>query len=319
VIEERLPDEWRVRDRALIALIKIPSILADLLTAWLIARGLSKVTPGLRLLGAALYTFHPAVWYLSAMWGQADSVFTFFLVASVVSLERNAILPTWLSFALAVGTKVQSIVVAPLLVVVTFVRHRIRGLLAAFAASLGVVAVLAVPWIIDGRLADVLLAPIRLPNNTPVVDKSAYNLWYLLLGGQIQDVSSALHPLGLPFSYQQIGLTIFALFVALVVALAWRQNGLALALPIAVLYLGFYTLPTEVHERYTIVPFTKDLGINLLTTQGTTPDVMIARGLSFVAAVVNIAMLVWLTVELAAISKRSSVSDTISAPFVRES
>ncbi len=79
---------------------------------------------------------------------------------------------------------------------------------------------------------------------------SAYNLWYLLLLGCVHNVSSALHPAGLPLSYQQLGHGLFCAFVLLVVGLEWRQKGELLAVPAALLSAGLFMLLTDVHERY---------------------------------------------------------------------
>src|SRR5712691_8853994 len=70
-------------DGALTGLIKLSSILADVLTAWLIAWALRRQGSVRHILACGLYAFNPAVWYVSTHWGQTESVYTLFLVASV--------------------------------------------------------------------------------------------------------------------------------------------------------------------------------------------------------------------------------------------
>ena len=59
-------------------LIKVPGIVADLGTGYLIY----KITNKINL--AKLYLFNPAVIYLSASWGQLDSVVGFFLLKFLI-------------------------------------------------------------------------------------------------------------------------------------------------------------------------------------------------------------------------------------------
>ena len=92
-VEAHLPVVLRAGDGALTALIKLSSILADVLTAWLIAWALRRQGSVRHILTCGLYAFNPAVWYVSTHWNQTDSVYTPFLVASVVALAQSAIYP----------------------------------------------------------------------------------------------------------------------------------------------------------------------------------------------------------------------------------
>lgn len=250
-VEAYLPAASRAGDAILTALIKLPSVLADILTAWLIAFWVrQRQSAVLGVLACGLYLFNPAIWYVSAHWGQADSVYTLFLIASLVALARGGLFPAWIAYTLALGTKMQSIAIAPLLFTVTLVKHGIRGLAGGVAIGILVAAVLTAPWLITGRIANVLQASFTLPTRIPQVDVSGYNLWYLLLGGDIRGVGSELYPPNLPLSYQQIAVAMFGALVLLVVRLVWRQRARAPAVPAAVLSMGLFMLLTEIHERY---------------------------------------------------------------------
>jgi Gpi18-like mannosyltransferase len=69
------------------ALVKVPAIVFDLAIGYLIYRTL-RAWSGERvaIVGAALYLFNPVTWYVSALWGQVDSVGTFVLLVSVLLL-----------------------------------------------------------------------------------------------------------------------------------------------------------------------------------------------------------------------------------------
>jgi Gpi18-like mannosyltransferase len=238
------------RTGLLIALIKLPAALADLATAGMIAWALRPRSPPLALLAATTYVFHPAVWYVSAHWGQTDSVYAFFLVAAIVALERGLTLPAWLAYTLALATKPQSIALASLLLAWTGVKHGGRKLAAGMALAVVVAAGLLMPWLLAGNAGDVLQISAMPPGRLSLVDVTAYNLWYLLQQGQVQGVASALRPLAwLPLSYQQIGFGLFGALALLVVLLALRRDG-SLAVAAATLTLGLFMLATHMRERY---------------------------------------------------------------------
>ncbi|MFL5732825.1 MAG: hypothetical protein ACJ78Q_06455, partial [Chloroflexia bacterium] len=96
-----------------------------------------------------------------------------------------------------------------------------------------------------GEIAQVYATSVE----SPRLDVSGYNLWYLLFAGRINGISSEIHPAGLPLTYEQIGLGLFALFALLVTALAMHRGG-EVALPAAVLSLGFFMFMPQVHERH---------------------------------------------------------------------
>ena len=247
-------------ERALNALIKLPMVVADLLTAALLAwaagqRAAPEKERRGPLLACALYLFNPALWYVSAYWGQTDSVYTHFLVGVVLMLAEGHYLPAWVGWALGLATKLQSIALLPLLAVVTL-RHGAAALMRGGAVAAVVGATLAAPWLLVGRAGELARASLT-PSPGPSVVVSAFNGWYLLLGGQAHNVSSHLRPFGLPVTYQQIGVVLFGAFALLVTIFVWRQGARWLALPAALLGLGLFMLLTEIHERYLfpVLPF----------------------------------------------------------------
>jgi len=250
-VEAQLPfREPAAADRALTALIKLPAIIADILTAAVILRALRGQKPAIRVLACASYTFHPAIWYVSAHWGQTDSIYTLFLVASMVALERGRLPFAWAAYTLALGTKLQSIAVTPLILVVTWKRHGLRGLAGGLVASVITGTILLTPWWFTGHLGDVLRPYITLPDQSPRLVVSAYNLWYLLRLGRVHLVSSAGQPGVLPFSYQTLGILMFWAFVVLVAGLMLSRRRTSLFVAAAVLSLGLFMLLTQMHERY---------------------------------------------------------------------
>jgi Gpi18-like mannosyltransferase/predicted membrane-bound dolichyl-phosphate-mannose-protein mannosyltransferase len=111
----------------LAALDKLPAILFDLAIGYLIYRTLLRWRgERIALIGAALFVFNPVTWYVSALWGQVDSVGTFVLLVTVLLLIGG-----WSEAA--AGTAVLAALIKPqyaiVLVIVGFVllsRHLVR-------------------------------------------------------------------------------------------------------------------------------------------------------------------------------------------------
>ncbi|MBB6734604.1 glycosyltransferase family 39 protein [Cohnella zeiphila] len=100
---------------ALVHLIKLPAMLADLAVGCLLYRAAGpRTNPRAALVLSALYAASPAVLINSAIWGQMDAVFTLFVVLAVSALARNrtSSAAVWLAVALLI--KPQTIVFAPL-------------------------------------------------------------------------------------------------------------------------------------------------------------------------------------------------------------
>ncbi len=74
-------------DASLNALIKLPPVLANCLTALLIALYWSRLGSMRGILASAAYILNPGIWYVSAIWGQTESVYTLFLFSSIIAVE----------------------------------------------------------------------------------------------------------------------------------------------------------------------------------------------------------------------------------------
>lgn len=99
-----------------IVMTKIPAILADLATGWLVYRtALKKFTGKGALWLSSAYLFCPAVFLDSGVWGQTDGVFTFFVALMIFLLTEKRLIPSYFVFALAVLIKPQSLMFGPVL------------------------------------------------------------------------------------------------------------------------------------------------------------------------------------------------------------
>lgn len=110
-----------------VAAIKSISVLADLVNAFLVFRLVRLQSPcGWKpYLAAALFLILPTPFFNSAVWGQADAIYTAFLLACLYFLMTDR--PMWgmIFFGTAFAFKAQSIFLLPFLVILFFQR-RIR-------------------------------------------------------------------------------------------------------------------------------------------------------------------------------------------------
>ncbi len=97
-------------------LLKLPAILCDGLTAWLIYRiARRRVNSSVSFMAAAFYLFNPAVFVDSALWGQVDSVVTLLILLTVICTAERRLIPAYFIFALAVFVKPQALFYTPVL------------------------------------------------------------------------------------------------------------------------------------------------------------------------------------------------------------
>jgi len=246
--------------------VKSPAVLADLGLAYLsflLVRRTWSSNAGLWAM--ALVVFNPAVWYVSAYWGQADSVTAVFLVWSVYFMATRRFELGWLLFGFAVLIKPQPIVAAPALLVwqlrsgaalwrLAFIP--IIGFIVAyggtapFAPDIQPANVLS--WLYDRYHTGTALYPYNSCN--------AFNLYSTRLDFWQRDDKLIPDLPGFPGWPQWAwGITIVAAFIFAVVLREWRTLGREYSLQeressfymaLFLSLLGLFMFATRMHERY---------------------------------------------------------------------
>jgi hypothetical protein len=248
-------------------LLKLPAILADIGMGALVWRKTARRgMPSGWLLAAII--FNPALIYLSAWWGQIDSVVMLPALAALLDMLDDHVFRAGLWLGIGVMVKLQAAVVAPLIVFLLLVRSgpdlpppaRIARWMAGLTLPL---AVCLGPFAATGQIDRVLARLVALISGPGWLTVNALNFWYLVtLGAGNWGYNK---PLTLPdsapviagVSAHTVGLILLGLWCAAVfagVSLAYRreergQNRFILHTA-ALLYLGVFLWPTQVHERY---------------------------------------------------------------------
>ncbi len=225
-------------------IVKLVPNLFDLATAaviFLFARkqlGLNQ-----SLLAAGLYAFNPAVIFDSAVWGQYDAIYTFFLVASLVLALKNKPKLSAAVFAIALLTKPQGIALLPLVAYMIYRKNGLRNLLYSIGVFVATVFVVILPFDWQGNpisfLSNIYFGAYAGYQYTSI---NAFNLWGMF-GLWVPDGN--LYILG------WVLFGAFAAFTLFVLHKRFKTSGDALVLFCAfMLFFAFFMLPTRIHERY---------------------------------------------------------------------
>ncbi len=239
-------------DPAIRALMKIPATIADIGLALAVAHALRE-RPG-RAVGAALaIALLPAVFYLSAWWGQFESIFTLAGVAALLLAISGRDGAAVVLLAVALMTKPQALPFVVPFAAWFIARRGLRGSLPLAAIGAAVVAALWLPFLADGGPGAYLgnLAQVQ-GDVFAVLSLNAWNLWWLpqlaFGGGSFLSDGGAI--VG-PLSPRALGLIASAgLEIMVFLAVLRRPTARTLTLGLAASVLVTFTFLTTMHERY---------------------------------------------------------------------
>ena len=283
-------------------ILKLPSIAADLASAYLLYRILEGQKHGIRVGAAALYLLHPVILLVGPVWGQVDSILAFFLLLTVYYLARGRTLVAAVVYT--VGFLVKPLAIGALPVFVFWaLRDEIRQVLPnlpeaaepltrAIAFGRGLAARVW-PAVAAALLAALLILLPFFPSNPlaifgqlqdatevyPFNSFYAYNFWTLDFWG----LTAWFEPDDLTFlglAYRWWGIILYA---AASISIIWTFRDAKgpgpLALGTALSVMAFFLFMTRMHKRYLFA------SIVLLMTAG---FAMNARAIWAVLAVLSV-------------------------------
>jgi Gpi18-like mannosyltransferase len=240
-----------------ITLLKIGPVLGDLglvMLAYVIFRAQGWLRFAVPLFLACL----PGVIATSAFWGQVDSLWVVFILLAIILLKESHFSLAWIFYAIALLTKFQAIVFLPVLGLYTLLmcgwRGAVRGVFwAGLSLLLGVL-----PFIAGSGLHETLRPYLDSVGRFPDLTRNALNLWMLGAVGAGLPIRSPNYPIQADntplvgfLTGREAGLVMLGLYVLLVLVVAFRQrNKERLFTWAGALYLGFFMLSTQMHERY---------------------------------------------------------------------
>ena len=244
-------------DPAIRALMKVPASLADLGLAiavfWWFRERLA-----LAIFAAGAVLLWPVTWYVSAWWGQYESIYVLWAVLAVLAARANRPLLVAALLALSLMTKPQA-----LPFIVPFAAWFLgsqgwRGSLKAGLVGLAVAVVVWLPFVAAGGPQNYLSNLGTYQNDIfSVLSLRAWNPWWLLqeLGAGGDFVADGTAVLG-PLTFRHLGFLLTGLLSVIVFAgVARRPTAEHLALGLAAITLVAFVCLTTMHERYAYPAF----------------------------------------------------------------
>jgi Gpi18-like mannosyltransferase len=228
-------------------LIKLPSILADILTAYLIYRLAAKYfSAEISLLLSAFYIFNPAVFINSTFWGQVDSFFTLIVVLAVFMLSEKKVCLSAALFAAAVLMKPQGIIFLPVLFFELVRLKSVKRFFAAVMTALGTALVIILPFSFQQSPLWIFKLFAGTIGEYPYASVNAFNFFSLIGANYMPDTSSLF---GL--SYHTWGM----MFIAMITVFSWfiyiKGRSATFAFLAALIQIaGVFTFSVSMHERY---------------------------------------------------------------------
>jgi Gpi18-like mannosyltransferase len=195
-------------------------------------------------IAGAVYVANPAALYDVAHWAQPDGAHSLFSVLAIGLLS-------WPAMALAALAKPQAWVLAPLLAIASLRERGLRVTVTGMAVGAVLALVVVLPFLLTGRVGELMSLPGTVGSVMPVVSADAHNVWWLVAAARGMD------PLFTPDSTRLLGPLTYRIVAGLLVVgslalsywLYWtRRIGLAEAAALGV--LGWFVFTTQAHENH---------------------------------------------------------------------
>lgn len=198
-----------------ILLYKLPAILADVATGFLIFRVVSRFSAkhnkSLALFSACLYLFNPAVFANSTLWGQVDSLTSLTVVASVFFARDK---PVFSALALGVGAliKPQAVFIVPIVGLLWLKEYGIGRSIVYTLTSFASFLLGFVPFAGSHQLLPFVFERLNVTaNQYPYTSINAFNFW-AIFSGMWKDDGGGLQILGIVITVIAASFLIYRLF-----------------------------------------------------------------------------------------------------------
>lgn len=231
--------------------LKIPAIIADLVTGFLIYL-FTKRHINTALILTTLYLLHPIVIYTSSVWGQLDSLIVPFIISTFYIVNKRPFLATFL-LTLAVLIKLQSLFFFPLLFFIIFKKYHLKKTIISLFACFTTIVISILPFLLTSQL-------IILYNNIvkrslevySALSANAFNIWWGLFGQKanlINDTFSVFSIINLRYLSLTIVTIIYIITFYKLLGLKKETNETYFLYAGFISFLCFMVL-TQMHERY---------------------------------------------------------------------
>ena len=226
---------------------KLPSIFADLATAFLIFEIVQESKKKKWALWAmGIYLFNPAVWANSTLWGQTDSFFTFFLILSFYFLLKEKAFFLGLSLVFASLLKPLGFLLVPFVLLSFFKKKKMNRFFLFCFSFFTSFLLLFIPFNQESLIDFIISRFSQTFNQYPYTSLNAFNFWAMVGKMWAKDTAGGF------FSFQFLGTAIFGVFYLGLLA-GFRNAKTKVgkkALLLAGCFLAGFLFLTRMHERH---------------------------------------------------------------------
>ncbi|NOX58858.1 MAG: phospholipid carrier-dependent glycosyltransferase [Planctomycetes bacterium] len=172
---------------------KLPNLIADVLTAWLVWRVAKPTRSSPKLIWPTLYLLNPVIIFNSAYWGQADSFHALAVLAGLTLCRNRRFVLSALMLGFACTIKPHSLVAVPLVVAWALLQGvSIIRTIGCVAVAMGVFVAAFAPFVSDASSGLTSLVFDRVQTTLgvyPYATVNAVNIWYVLGLNWISDAT----------------------------------------------------------------------------------------------------------------------------------
>ncbi len=234
----------RIDNNTFYLLLKLPAILAELIISIIIYKEVKKkLSTSFAIIASSFILFNPALIFNSSIWGQIDSVLTMCILLAAYFLKKNLLVLSSLALGVAFLIKPQTIAIFPIFVLFLIRNFRVSNLAKLALPFLATIFILSLPFFQTKPLTGLIELVLKTADQYSYTSLFAYNFWGII-GFWITDTLKW-HEI----SYRTIGYILFSVYW-IVIAYSYLKGKLSIYALAALALLGFYFLPTKVHERY---------------------------------------------------------------------
>lgn len=228
-------------------LLKLPSVIADLITAWLLYRLARNRLPGIwPHVMACIYVFNPAVLINAAVWGQVDSFLVLFIALGLLLLDGKRPELSGLPFAFAVLIKPQGLIFLPVVFFELLKRKDWKLFVKTAVCGLATVTVLVLPFALNHEPSWIFKLYMSTAEGYKYVSLNAFN-FFSLIGANLKPDSEQF----IFFNYQVWGYIFIFVMLVYTAILHLKGKGRHLThVSSLVLSMGVFMLSIRMHERY---------------------------------------------------------------------
>ncbi|MDR0273544.1 MAG: glycosyltransferase family 39 protein [Clostridiales bacterium] len=248
--------EWEIVTNPVYRFITfLPAILCDLGIGFVIYKIAKekKDSEWFALFCSAAWLFNPAIFLISGVWGQVESVYVLMLLVSLVFVRKQKLLPAYILFGIAILTKPQSLFIAPVYLysAYEFLQEKKfdvkSAIYPAYSIGAGMLAMIIVslPFGLTATMNQ-LWSGVRMYDYATV---NAFNFWTLAAGNwgalDSQFMGISVSTWGVIIVLTIIICSLYALHIN-----KTRHGGKHFYLIVAALFIVIFAFSVKMHERY---------------------------------------------------------------------